>query len=255
MGQTYRFDTSRVTTPGQFFKISTNGDGTHAQVVSLQNYQNFNNRYVYQGTVSEYNGGTAVQGEIFSDEPPTESQPTLGNYRAFISNVKKVNGQAGSFVSGSSIQDIPSTTPNQSYSVTAVSSGTEYLEGVTYVGTPGEVGSYVEVQLKTYYSNPKLYYWGSKPGDGGIIHLRESSTFTNESLDGKLAIDRRGNIRYGHMADFNQVLRYRNWANYYNDLSPIAISLKTVHGINGTLKFKYSTPSLLVKFKLYFISN
>ena len=63
MGQSYRFDISRISTPGQYFKISSNADGSHSTKLTLQNYTSgysFEGRRVYQGTVSEYNGGTAT---------------------------------------------------------------------------------------------------------------------------------------------------------------------------------------------------
>ena len=238
MGQSYRFDISRISTPGQYFKISSNADGSHSTKLTLQNYTSgysFEGRRVYQGTVSEYNGGTAIIGDIYADEVGLDNDP-LAYGSIFVSNVKKVNGQAGTFSVGQPVQDTPlvnGTAPSnpQTFNVTATRAGTEILDGVTVVGNPGEVGSYVEITLKTYYSSKRLYYFGSKPGDGGVIHLREP-----DSKD--LEIDTNGKLRYGNWNDFNITrTNYRDWNSYYSTNDNIGMSLRTGQGYNANTEW------------------
>ena len=238
MGQTYRFDISRIASTGQYFKISSNADGTHATKLTLQNYtagSQFEGRRVYQGSVSDYNAGTAVQGELYADEVGLDNDP-LAYGSIFVSNVKKVNGQAGTFSTGQSVQDTPlinGTAPSnpQTFNVTTITAGNEITDGLTVVGSPGEVGAYVEISLKTYYSSKRLYYFGSKPGDGGVIHLRES-----DSKD--LEIDTNGKLRYGFWDDFNATRQnYRDWNSYYSTLDNISMSLRTGQGGNANAEW------------------
>jgi len=192
-GTTYIFDQSSTTNRNQSFRLSTTSDGTHGGGVS------YTTGLTVVGTPGK--SGAYTQFVVANDAPSilyyyctqySDMGGTINITGATISytvtialvsgeNRYQINGDDRptlTLVRGTTyIFDQSSTTnSNQPFRLSTTSDGTHgggvpYTTGLTVVGTPGQVGAYIQVVLTKDAPSTLYYYSTQHPDMGGTITI------------------------------------------------------------------------------------